>query len=157
MQLISIFSTGRKRWGKAKSGRIVYLEFDSSKDLNPDLFAFTNPEAFSCVSIGDEIRLQRQIQGNVVHYAIIHEETDTMLGVIGNTYIQDLMGYMKIDATNLIELPSVINDIYVSGIYSQVIPSEYLEQHPELKAVAPNGVWKWIELVGVGHADYDVY
>ena len=157
MQLITVFSTGRKRWGKAKGGRIAYLEFDSSKDLDPYLFAYTDPKAFTCVSIGDEVRLQRQIRGGEVHYAIIHEETDTLLGMIGNTYIQDLMGYMKIDASRLIELPSVINDIYISGIYSHVVPSEYLEQHPELKAVAPNGVWKWIDLVGVGHADYDVY
>ena len=157
MQLITIFSTGRKRWGKAKGGRIAYLEFDSSKDLDPYHFAYTDPKTFTCVSIGDEIRLQRQIRGSEVHYDIIHEETDTLLGTVGNTYILDLMGYMKIDTSRLIELPSVINDIYVSGIYSQVVPSEYLEQHPELKAVAPNGVWKWIDLVGVGHADYDVY
>lgn len=157
MQLISIFSTGRKRWGKAKGGRIAYLEFDSSKDIIPDLFAYTDANAFACVSIGDEIRLQRQIRGHEVHYAIIHEATDTFLGIIGNTYIQDLKGYMKIDETRLIELPAIINDIYVSGIYSQVVPSEYLEQHPEVKSAAPNGVWKWIDLVGVGHADYDVY
>ena len=157
MQLITIFSTGRKRWGKAKSGKIAYLEFDSSKDLNPEIFAFTDNSVFSNISIGDEVRLLRQLKGGVATYTIVHEETDITLGSIGFSYIQDLMGYMKLDQKHLIELPSVINDIYVAGIYSQVVTSEYLYQHPELKAVAPNGVWKWIELVGIGHADYDVY
>ena len=157
MQLITVFSTGRKRWGKAKSGKIVYLEFDSSKDLNPDMFAFTDSAVFADIGIGDEVHLLRRIQGGKVTYSIVHEETDTILGTIANAYIQDLMGYMKLDHRRLIELPSVINDIYVSGIYSQVVTSEYLDQHPELKSAAPNGVWKWIELVGIGHADYDVY
>ena len=54
-------------------------------------------------------------------------------------------------------MPAVIDDLYVSGIYSQVVDKEYLDTHPEIREVAPNGVWKWVELIGIGHMEYDVY
>lgn len=157
LQLISIFATKRKRWGKAKGRSIRYLEFDSSTDLDIDTFAYGDQQAFDRISIGDEIRLQRIISGGRATYSIVHDETDALLGMVGPAYVLDMIKYMQLDGQRLIELPAVVNDLYVSGIYSQVVPSDYLIEHPELMAKAPNGVWKWVDLVGVGHADYDVY
>ena len=103
--------------------------------------------------------LKRSLKGDKLKYLLIHEDTESILGTIeeSNPYIQDFISYMKLDGSSYIELPASINDLYVSGIYSQVVDLQYLDLHPEVKAVAPNGVWKWIELVGIGHADYDVY
>ncbi len=157
MKPITIFSSGRKRWGKAKCGKIVYFEFDNSKDADIDSFAHTPIKAFDAVRIGDEVCLRREINARSVSYSIIHEDTGARLGSIGQPYIQDLMGYMRLDNKRLIELPATINDIYISGIYSQVVNDDYLKTHPELLPSAPNGIWKWAELVGIGHADYDVY
>jgi len=47
--------------------------------------------------------------------------------------------------------------LYVSGIYAQVVDREYLEDHPQIEEHASNGVWKWLDIVSVGHASYDVY
>ena len=157
LQVINIFATKRKRWGKAKGRNIRYLEFDSSTDLDIDTFAYGDQQAFDGISVGDEVRLQRIISGGRVSYSIVHDETDTLLGMVGSAYVLDMIKYMQLDGHRLIELPAVINDLYVSGIYSQVVTSDYLEEHPDLMAKTPNGVWKWVDLVGVGHADYDVY
>ena len=159
MKMISIFATGRRRWGKTKNRKISYLEFDGAKDIKCEMFAKTSAAIFEDIQIGDPICFKRYLKNGKLEYQIIHEYTDNCLGLIDefNPYIYDFMSYMKIDRNSFIELPSMINDFYVSGIYSQVVDSHYLELHPDIRAVAPNGVWKWIELVGIGHADYDVY
>jgi hypothetical protein len=46
--------------------------------------------------------------------------------------------------------------LYVSGVYSQVVDSDWLKLNPKIKAAKPNGVWKWIEIIGLGHMRYDV-
>ena len=114
---------------------------------------------FEDIQVGDAVLFKRSLKSGKLEYSIVHEDTECILGTIGETspYIQDFISYMKLDRGDYIELPSSINDLYVSGIYTQVVDSQYLESHPEIREFAPNGVWKWIELVGIGHADYDVY
>ena len=54
-------------------------------------------------------------------------------------------------------MPESINDLYVSGIYSRVVDNNYLKDNPGVEDKAPNGIWKWVEFVGVGDASCDVY
>ena len=159
MKRIEIFATRRRRWGKAKGKKLAYLEFNGDKDIRCEMFAHTSPALFNDIQVGDAVLLKRSLKSGKLEYLLIHEDTESVLGTIGesNPYIQDFISYMKLDGSSYIELPASINDLYVSGIYSQVVDLQYLDLHPEVKAVAPNGVWKWIELVGIGHADYDVY
>lgn len=159
MKIIQIFATGRKRWGKAKAKKLAYLEFDGAKDVSCDMFAHISPAVFEDIQVGDAVLFKRSLKSGKLEYSIVHEDTECILGTIGETspYIQDFISYMKLDRGDYIELPSSINDLYVSGIYTQVVDSQYIESHPEIREFAPNGVWKWIELVGIGHADYDVY
>ena len=159
MKIIQIFATGRKRWGKTKDRKIAYLEFDSSKDLSPDWFVMASSKFLSEVEVGDAVSLVRKINGKSISYSIYHENTETNIGQIGlqSAFIQDVKEYLKLDASSWIEMPAVIDDLYVSGIYSQVVDKEYLDTHPEIREVAPNGVWKWVELIGIGHMEYDVY
>ena len=154
-----IFSTGRKRWGAKKNKKITYFELDSAKDIGCDCYVTASPSVFDEIAIGDEIYLKRKITAKGVEYLIIHENSETCIGSIPehSNYVQDLMAYMKIDRSSLIELPSVISDIYVSGVFSQVVDEKYMELHPSVKEAVPNGVWKWVDLVGIGHAEYDVY
>lgn len=159
MKVIKFFSTGRSRWGNTKNKKISYLELDCTKDIGCDCYASTSPSAFVDIAVGDAVYLKRILSPQGVEYKIIHENSETVIGIIPerSNYIQDLMAYMKVDCKSLIELPSVISDIYVSGVYAQVVDDKYLEIHPTVKAEAPNGVWKWVDLVGIGHAEYDVY
>ena len=114
---------------------------------------------FSDIKIGDAVRFERVLHGRSLEYDIVHEDTEKIIGTLNmdNSYIKDINAYMKIDEQSLVKMPSSIDDLYVSGIYSQIVDYDYLELHPEIRKVAPNGVWKWIELVGVGHFSYDVY
>lgn len=159
MKVITIFATGARRWGKTKGRKISYLEFNAAKDITCEVFANASPVLFDNIQIGDPIFLKRNLKNGKLEYQIIHEYTENCLGYIDelSPYVQDFMSYMKIGKNSYIELPQMIDDFYVSGIYSQVVDSKYLELHPEIRDMAPNGVWKWIELVGIGHADYDVY
>jgi len=153
---IDIFKTRRSRWGSMKNGKIQYLEFDSNKDLLPEYFLNTDMKAFDDVCIGDEILLKR-INSSELRYQIIHEKTDAVLGEITGPYILDYMYRMSLQPADYIQMPCTINDLYVSGIYAQVVDREYLEDHPQIEEHASNGVWKWLDIVGVGHASYDVY
>lgn len=159
MKVITVYATGRKRWGKARAKMLSYLEFDGAKDISSDIFACTPLALFDDIKIGDAVVLNRTLKAGRLEYSIVLEDTDKIIGTIGESspFIQDFISYMKIDSNSYVELPSSINDLYVSGVYSQVVDSKYLELHPEIRDFAPNGVWKWVELVGIGHADYDVY
>lgn len=159
MKIISIYATGRKRWGKTKNKKIAYLEFDSAKDLGCDCFAGIPSERLADISVGDAVYLKSKLSGKGIEYAIIHEDTENTIGTVDvrSNYLKDLMAYMKIDAHLLVEMPATISDLYVSGVYTQVVDDKYLDLHPEVRSATTNGVWKWVELVGIGHADYDVY
>lgn len=159
MKLIYNLASGRKRWGMVKNKKISYLEFDTTKDIVCDCFAGVSAMVLSNILVGDAVCLKRKISGKTLQYDIIHEDSEKIIGSIdtSSNYVQDLISYMKIDKDSYVEMPASISDLYVSGVYSQVVDEQYLESHPELKKSSPNGVWKWIELVGIGHANYDVY
>lgn len=154
---IKIFNTGRNRWGKMDGGRIKFLEFDSVHDIDVLSFSHVNQNAISLVSIGDEISLRRIIKGTHVCYEMYHDISEKTLGKINTRYIDDIRYRMSIKDSELIKMPAFIDDLYVSGVFSEVVDEKFLKEHPEIQETAPNGVWKWVEIVGVGHMNYDVY
>ena len=154
---LSKFKYCDNRYGKLKDNRITYLEYSTEKDNNPNLFSFANHNLLDEVEEDDEIVLRRELfAGNIV-YQIIHEKTGRKLGNASSSYVDCLAKLMGIDRSNLIKMPARINDLYVSGIYSFIVDSDELRARPDLAAVNPNGVWKWLEISGVGHAFYDSY
>ncbi len=152
-----IYDTGRERWLKKNSDHIVYFEFDSTMDLDVNRFVYAKQDNFKNVSVGDNIVLRRKINNGRVAYEIVHDDTSLILGNISNAYIEDMMHYMKLGPDKLFEMPDQIDDLYISGVYTQIVDSEFLKTNPEIAAVAPNGVWKWVEITGVGHLKYGVY
>ncbi len=152
----TIFDTGRERWGKFK-GQIVYFEFDSTLDLDVNSFAHAKQENFKNVCVGDNVVLRRKIENEKIAYEIIHDDTSLVLGNISNTYIDDMMHYMKLGPDKLFEMPDQVDDLYISGVYTQIVDSDFLKTNPEIASVAPTGVWKWVEITGVGHLKYGVY
>lgn len=150
-----IFATGRTRWVATSKKKVSYFEFNSEKDLDINSFARIDEDRFDGIKIGDEIILKREISGNRINYSIVHD--DMTFGFIGNSYIEDIKAYMQIDNNNLISMPSEIGDLYVSGVYSMVVDADYLKANPEVAKHCKNGVWKWIDIVGIGHLTYDVY
>jgi len=157
MKNIPIYNTGRRRWGKTKRRQLTYLEFDGNKDIDINYSANINPALFDSVEPGDAVFFDRKIDGRRISYEIVHEKTGNVIGKVGKSYIDDFYHYMQLTLDRLIEMPAIIDDIYVSDVYSQVVDNEYLDENPEIKRNAKNGVWKWAELVGIGHAYYDVY
>ena len=105
----------------------------------------------------DEISLIRQIKDGEVQYYIQHESSGKLLGKINRNYIDDFMNFMQLNPSDIYELPDRISDLYISGIYTQIVEESFLQTHPEIAKFSPNGVWKWVEIVGVGHAQYGVY
>lgn len=157
LQMIHIFDTDRRRWGKVKKRQITHLEFNSSYDLNCNDFYDIPQSSFEGVNIDDEISLVRCIKDCQVSYNILHEQTGRIIGKITRSYIDDFMHYMQLGSAEIYELPDRITDLYISGIYTQIVDKAYLQAHPEVSKISPNGVWKWVEIVGVGHAQYGVY
>lgn len=156
LSFLQIFDTQRNRWGKVKkqqnTRQITYMEFNSSLDLNINSFSSVPQTNFDNVAIDDEVTLIRKIVDGEIEYSIMHESTGIILGKIDRAYIDDMMHYMQI-VGNPYEMPDRISDLYVSGIYSQIVDEEYLKLHPNITTRA----WKWIEIVGVGHAQYGLY
>lgn len=154
---IQVFATNRSRWGKIKNKKISHLEFNSSIDLSLEDFADIPQENFKNVHVDDDVTLVRNFRDGTIGYDIIHTLSGVCLGKINQCYIEDYMNYMQLSISDVYEMPDEISDLYISGIYTQIVDNEYLESHPKLAQAAPNGVWKWVELVGVGHAQYGIY
>ena len=134
-----IYDTKRSRWGKGRKNNISYLEFDSNIDLSVNQFVNIDPNIFDLLSVGDSIILKRRINGGNVDYEIIHEDTETGLGYIEKPFIEDIKAFNHTE--DLIEMPSIVSDIYISGIYSKVVDSEWLETHPEIAGVSLVTFW----------------
>ena len=151
-----VFATHRKRWESAPKNKIKYYEFKPNQDLDPYIFANTPKEFFDDIKIGDALFFKKKTANSKV-YKIVHEETENILGEISGSYVEDLIYRMKIDTDNYVDLPETIDNLYVSEIYSKVLDREYLNENKEIQKNNPSGVWKWIDIVGLGHASYDVY
>jgi superfamily I DNA/RNA helicase len=157
LQYIHIFDSDRHRWGKTKKRQISHLEFNSNIDLTITDFASVPINNFRNVCVDDEVALVRKIKNGKIDYDIIHETTGTVIGKINDAYVDDLMHYMQLSDDEMYEMPERISDLYVSGVYTQIVDEDYLAANPNISQITPNGVWKWVEIVGVGHAQYGVY
>lgn len=154
---LPIYKTHRKRWGKSKNGRISHFEFSSNIDLNPADFVDVPIINFDEVRIDDEVCLIRNIHNGNVSYNIIHENTGNIVGKINHTYVDDMMHFMQLFGDKIYDMPDRISDLYISGIYTQIVDNDFLAADPDIAAITPNGVWKWVEIVGVGHMEYGQY
>ena len=148
---------GRQRQVQYKRNMPSFVEFKGETDAPPISFIDTNQQVFEKIRIGDAVKFIRKLNGTIMRYAIVHELTDTVIGYVGAEYIEDIKSMLKLSESDLVYMPSEINDIYIAGIYSHIIDSDALERFNEIKEKAPNGVWKWVSFVGIGHAIYDVY
>ncbi|SJZ33422.1 UvrD-helicase domain-containing protein [Eubacterium coprostanoligenes] len=156
------YGLNNERWGFIKNFELKYLEFLGKEDVNIDQFAFFNNQEMANIKAGDAIRLERKIGQNTFYYNVVAEKTESIIGKIGSDsmFVKDIIRIMKLNPMTLskaVELPVSVNNLYVSGVYSQIVDSKYLETHPDITSVAPNGVWKWIDIIGLGHMEYDVY
>ena len=157
LKTIRIFDTYRKRWGQSSYGKITFFEFDSVNDIDYKTFVFIPVNAFSDIAVGDALYFKKESTDSGPFYKIIHEHSDKLVGALflDSNFLFDIRLYMGIDDDNLDKLPTKIDELYVSGIYSQVVDSEFIDSNSIVSKYAPNGVWKWIEIVGIGHAVYD--
>ena len=159
LRRMQVYSPKGKRWGSVKNNKFVYLEFDSKIDLPVNAFVSAEQKDFDNICEGDALILRRKQYKNSCEYEIVHESTDLVLGKLTSPYTTDIYNKLSpyfLERTSS-NMPSTIDDLYVSGIYSNIVTSHYLEEHPEIKEVCPNGVWKWIDIAGLGHLNYDVY
>lgn len=157
LRKIRIFATDRKRWGKSSNGKITFLEFNSIDDIDYKTFLFIPVNTFSDIAVGDALYFKKEFIGGGPYYIIVHEHTGKTVGTLflDSDFLKDIMSYMRLDTANVDKLPSRIEELYVSGIYSQVVDSEFLDSNDIVGKCAPNGVWKWIEIVGIGRVVYD--
>ncbi len=152
-----ITDSGRDRFIKVKSNKITYMDFGTEKNNDIDVFSFMHTQKeLSNVKIGDEISLIKTYHKGVIDYKIVLSDSNTIVGYLGKSdFLDDLESYNKINTYD--ELPSEIDELYVSGIHSKVLNSDEIALYPEVDKVAPVGVWKWIEFNGIARIKYDVY
>lgn len=148
----------RRRWGKFKSKKIIYFEFNSDIDLKPDIFLNIDQNYFSKIKIGDPLKLRRVLNKDQIYYEIVHEiDKEIAIGKLGVSYIDDLRSCMSNHIKRNIEMPNEIGNLYVSGLFTYIASVEEIEKNPGYTEYAPNGVWKWVDIVGLGHVKYDTY
>ena len=145
------------RWGKEREGKIRYLEFNGFADLDLFSFAKISDSTFEKIKVGGSIRMERRTLDGT--YDIIYEPTEEVIGnlVKESNYLTDLKELSKSDYYNSFEYPIVIDNLFVSGVYSRIIDLKESELPSELQDTAHNGVWKWIEIIGAGYLQYGEY
>jgi hypothetical protein len=163
MRKLPIYETKRKRCLKytTKVRRIINkIEFLSEIDINKESYIITETgkiqEYLSNISIGDQIVLKKFKKSNIINYQIVHN--DTIIGFLNESLVQDLVAFMALEGNSIfVELPDRISDLYVSGKYTYIADEDYLKDHPNISKLSPNGVWQWVEFIGIGLAAYDIY
>lgn len=157
---ISIFKTHRRRYGRIKTSKLINLELIPSVDI--DLLSFltissTVQDYLKLICIGDHIELIKRKSNTLPDYDIVHQYEDkrTVIGSLNDSFAEDISARMNIN--NYIDFPDTISDLYVSGKYSYIANKDYLSLHPEILKYSPNGVWQWVEFMGIGHLSYEVY
>lgn len=151
------FHNSRQRQVRFTRNVPSFMEFKGESDVPPLYFIKTKAHVFNEIKPGDAVKFVRHLDGTKVKYSIIHELSEAKIGYVGKDYIEDFKTILHLGESELINMPSEIDDIYISGVYSYIADSDYLERIPEIKEMSPNGVWKWVSFVGIGHAKYDVY
>ncbi len=150
----------RCRRNEYGSDRITCFELDTAQDLGCNRFINVSSEIIDSISVGDAIEIERRLLREsgqpTINYIVVHKKTGNPICCLtmDDVFVNDLMLCMGITTDTFDRMPALIQDIYVSGIYSQVVNKEYLESHPGILDKTPNGVWKWIEIVGIGHLQY---
>ena len=157
---IDIFKTKRSRWGRMKYDRVNNFELLSEIDICYESFLPRTIQAYlKNINIGDPIILKRARENGRIVYNIFHTLKDeaTKIGRLQDTFKDDISARMKLSDEDYIKLPETITDLYVSGKYSYIATDDYLKTHPEIGQLSPNGVWQWVEFIGIGLASYDTY
>lgn len=157
---IDVFKTKRSRWGRMKYDRVINFELLSDIDICFESFLPKTIQSYlKNIKIGDPIILKRAKENGRILYNILHilKDETTKIGQLQDTFRDDLSARMKLSDEDYINLPDTITDLYVSGKYSYIATDDYLKTHPEISQLSPNGVWQWVEFIGIGLASYDTY
>ena len=157
---ILIFKTKRSRFGRMKNEKVFNFELLSNLDICIESYLDKKIQSYlKNIGIGDPIRLKRQKENGRIVYNILHtfEDRATVIGKLEDTFKDDLSARMKLSDSDYINLPDTITDLYVSGKYTYIATEDYLKTHPEIIRTSPNGVWQWVEFIGIGYASYDTY
>jgi len=159
LEKLEIFKTQRFRFGKVKDDRVINFELKSD-DIDPISFLSDEIQPYiKNISVGDSIELKKTNENGQIVYRIFHsfEDRQMQIGQLEDTFRDDLMARMNLTKDDYVELPSTITDLYVSGKFTHISTENYLESNPEIKRLSPNGIWQWLEFMGIGHALYDTY
>ena len=150
-------NTSTKRWIKDVDGEMAYFEFNGLNDIDSSVFAGISPKIIANINVGDAIVLKRLSCPDGV-YQVIHEASGKMICWLTkqDNFVIELSHHLiKLGVKTFYEWPAVVRNLYISGIYSQVVDNQYLDNNPGIREKASNGVWKWVEIIGVGHAEYE--
>ncbi len=152
-----IFDSGRDRFIKVSKKKVSYMDFGTEKYNDIDVFSFMDAQKeLRNVKIGDSITLIKTFHKNMIDYKIVLSDSNTVIGYLGKSdFMDDLESYNGINTYD--ELPSEIDELYVSGIHSKVLSRDEIPLYPRVDEVAPVGVWRWVEFNGIARIKYDVY
>lgn len=150
-------NTTTERWIKVVNGELSYFEFNGLNDIDCSVFAGISPKIIANINVGDAIVLKR-LSCPDGEYQVIHEASGNLICWLTkqDNFIKELYQHLiNLGVKTIYECPAIFRNLYISGIYSQVVDKQYLDNNPEIREKASNGVWKWIEIIGVGHAEYE--
>lgn len=153
----TIYASSRKRWLRWKKKKVIFFEFNDNWDLSPLGFAQTDQTLLLGIKTGDAIELVRESDGETIFYNIKHKATDRIISRTEPAFWCDLRDYMSIDENDFSKIPSYVDDLYVKGVYSQIVDLDSADQNDILKKTPPNGIWKWVDISGLGHCHYEGY
>ena len=155
-EIYVICKTGRKRWMNMQKHRPNLFEVRANTDFDISSCFSREIQRYIVHNVhnGDEIRLDREISGDAFQYRVIHvtDDGETKIGLASSTLLEDLAVMTHFESRNgtkdVTLLPSSINDLYVTGRYTQY---KIAENTGKMK------VWVWPDFCGLGHMTYDIY
>lgn len=151
-----IYKTGRKRWMNMQNRIPNLFEVRANTDLDVNSCRDNETQRYLVRNVrnGDEIRLDREIRGDTFQYRVMHvtDDGEKKIGLVSSALLEDLAAMTHVErddgTRDMTVLPSSINDLYVTGIYTQY---EIAEDTGRMK------VWVWADFCGLGHMTYDIY
>lgn len=155
-EIYKIYKTGRKRWMNMQNHvpNLFEVRANTDFDINSCRDKETQRYIVGNVRSGDEIRLDREISGDTFQYCVMHvtDNGDTKIGLVSSALLEDLAAMTHAENRNgtrdMTVLPCSINDLYVTGVYTQY---EIAENTGKM------AVWVWVDFCGLGHMTYDIY
>ena len=137
--------TGRKRWVRGDGSNLKRLEIRAISDVDIDSFNNLDIQDYIIRNVreGDEVKLVMDSNARSVAYNIVHmtENGDRIIGRTSSDFIEDVEAII---APYDSPWPKWINDLYVSGIHSQ-ISGDFRK------------VWCWVDFFGLGTAHTGIY